>query len=403
MGPGIITANADNDAGGITTYSLAGAQFGYDLLWTLIPITLALVVVQEMGARMGAVTGKGLADLIRERFGIKVALFVMIILVAANFGVTMAEFSGLAAGGEIFGLPKYLTLPVAAVSIWLLVVKGTYKAVEKVFLVISSFYLTYIISGFLANPPWGQVLVAIATPRIHAETAYFLMAIGVIGTTITPLMQFYLQSAVVEKGTSIREYGYIRADVYVGSLITDVVAFFIVLACGTTIFAQHLAVNSAADAAQALGPLAGQYASGLFALGLLNASLLSASIVPLSTSYYVCEAFGWERGVRFSFKEAPIFLGLYTAIIALAAGIVIIPGAPLLHIMFLSQVANGLLLPFILVFMLFLVNNRSLMGKYTNGPAFNLVAWLTVGVIILLTAALVVSYVTGAMGLGLGA
>jgi len=389
MGPGIVTQNVDNDAGGITTYSLAGAGFGYALLWTLIPITIALYVIQEMSSRLGAVTGHGLADLIRERFGVRTTTLVMLALLLADFGNTMAEFSGLAAGGEIFGISKYVLVPLGALAVWLLVVKGTFRSVERVFLVASAFYISYIISGALARPDWGQVLRATVTPSFSLKADYVVMLVGVVGTTIAPWMQFYLQSAVVEKGITTKEYGYTRTDVLVGSIMTDVVAWFIIVACGATIFVHHLHIETAKDAALALRPLAGQYAAALFALGLINASLFSASVLPLATAHYVCEALGFEAGVDRTVRQAPFFYGLYIALIVGACTVVLLPRAPLLQILFLSQVANGVLLPFILVFMLLLVNNKRLMGAYTNSRAFNLVAWVTVVVMIVLTLALV--------------
>jgi Mn2+/Fe2+ NRAMP family transporter len=391
MGPGIITQNVDNDAGGITTYSLAGAQFGYALLWTMIPVTIALYVIQEMAARMGAVTGKGLADLIRERFGVRTTMLVMITLLLADFGNTLAEFSGLAAGGEIFGVPKYVFVPIGAVAVWILVVKGTYRFVELVFLGASAFYISYVISGLLAHPNWGTVMHATLVPTFSFKGDYIIMFVGVIGTTIAPWMQFYLQSAVVEKGITTKEYGYTRTDVLIGSLMTDVVAWFIIVACGATIFAHHISIQTAKDAALALGPLAGVYAAGLFALGLINASLFSASVLPLATAHYVCESLGFEAGVNRTFRQAPVFYGLYLGLIVGACVIVLIPRAPLLKIMFLSQVANGVLLPFILVYMLLLVNNKRLMGAYTNSRPFNMIAWITVLVMIVLTLALVVT------------
>ncbi len=391
MGPGIVTQNVDNDAGGITTYSLAGAQFGYALLWTLVPVTIALYVIQEMASRLGAVTGHGLADLIRERFGVRTTTFIMLALLVADFGNTMAEFSGLAAGGEIFGVSKYVLVPLGALAVWILVVKGTFRSVERVFLIASAFYVAYIISGALARPDWGQVLRATVTPSFSLKADYVVMLVGVIGTTIAPWMQFYLQSAVVEKGITTKEYGYTRTDVLVGSLMTDVVAWFIIVACGATIFAHHLHIETAKDAALALRPLAGVYASALFGFGLINASLFSASVLPLATSHYVCEAFGFEAGVNRTIRQAPIFYGLYIALIVGACIIVLLPGAPLLQILFLSQVANGVLLPFILVFMLLLVNNKRLMGAYTNSRPFNIIAWVTTVIMIVLTLALVVT------------
>jgi Mn2+/Fe2+ NRAMP family transporter len=393
MGPGIITQNVDNDAGGIATYSLAGAGFGYVLLWTMIPITIALYVVQEMAARLGAVTGHGLADLIRERYGVRTTTFVMLALLIADFGNTMAEFAGLAAGGEIFGISKYIFVPIGAVVVWLLVVKGTFRSVERVFLAASALYISYIISGALAHPGWGEVLRATVTPSFSWHADYLVMLVGVVGTTIAPWMQFYLQSTVVEKRITVKEYGYTRVDVFVGSIMTDVVAWFIIVACGATIFAHHLHVETVKDAALALFPLAGRYAGALFALGLINASLFSASVLPLATSYYVCEALGFQSGVDRTIRQAPVFYGLYIALIVGACAVVLLPGAPLLQILFLSQVANGVLLPFILIFMLLLVNRKRLMGAYTNSRTFNVIAWVTVVVMIVLTLALVVTQV----------
>jgi len=391
MGPGIVTQNVDNDAGGITTYSLAGAGFGYAMLWTLVPITIALYVIQEIAARLGAVTGKGLADLIREQFGVRTTTLVMLALLLADFGNTMAEFSGLAAGGEIFGVSKYILVPLGALAVWVLVVRGTFRSVERIFLIASAFYISYIISGLLARPDWGQVLHATVTPTFSFQAAYILMLVGVVGTTIAPWMQFYLQSAVVEKGITTKEYGYTRTDVLVGSIMTDVVAWFIIVACGATIFVHHLHIETAKDAALALRPLAGQYAAALFGLGLINASLFSASVLPLATAHYVCESLGFEAGVDRTVRQAPIFYGLYIALIAGACVIVLLPRAPLLSILFLSQVANGVLLPFILVFMLLLVNNKRLMGTYVNSRIFNVIAWVSVVVMIVLTLALVVT------------
>jgi Mn2+/Fe2+ NRAMP family transporter len=393
MGPGIVTQNVDNDAGGITTYSLAGAGFGYSLLWTMIPITIALYVVQEMAARLGAVTGHGLADLIRERYGVRTTTLVMLTLLLADFGNTMAEFSGLAAGGEIFGISKYILVPIGALAVWLLVVKGTFRSVERIFLTASAFYISYVISGVLAHPNWGEVLRATMTPSFSLHADYLLMLVGVVGTTIAPWMQFYLQSAVVEKRITVKEYGYTRADVFIGSIMTDVVAWFIIVACGATIFAHHLHVETVKDAALALFPLAGHYAGAVFAFGLINASLFSASVLPLATSYYVCEALGFESGVDRTIRQAPVFYGLYIALIVGACAVVLLPGAPLLQILFLSQVANGILLPFILIFMLLLVNRKRLMGAYTNSRTFNAIAWVTVIVMVVLTLALVVTQV----------
>jgi NRAMP (natural resistance-associated macrophage protein)-like metal ion transporter len=391
VGPGVITANVDNDAGGITTYSLAGAQYGYALLWTMIPITVALIVVQEMCARMGAVTGKGLADLIRENFGVRLTFLLMVGLLFANLANTMAEFSGLAASGEIFGLSKYLTVPAGAVLVWWLVVKGSYRQVEKVFLFASLLYVSYILAGILSHPDWTQVARETVTPTISFKPAFVTMLIGVVGTTIAPWMQFYLQSAVVDKGVSARDYAFSRIDVIVGCIGAVIVAFFIMLTTAATLHLHHIPIETAEDAALALRPLAGRYSSYLFAFGLLNASVFAASILPLATAYSVCEGIGWERGVNHSFREAPEFYGLYTGLIVLGAGLVLLPRIPLLLIMYLSQVVNGVLLPFVLVFMLILINNRALMGSYRNSPAFNLIAWATTILVSLLTVALAVT------------
>lgn len=395
LGPGIITANVDNDAGGITTYSVAGAQFGYSLLWTLIPITVALVVVQEMVARMGVVTGKSLADLIRERFGMKITFYLMISLLLADLGNTVAEFAGWVASMELFGVSKYLSVPIGALLVWWLVVKGTYRVVEKIFLFSCTIFVTYIVSAFLAAPPWAQVLTATLKPTFDMKPSYLMMIIGVVGTTIAPWMQFYLQSAVAEKNIKIEQYKASRLDVVVGCIITDVVAFFIIVACGTTLFSHGIKINDAADAARALEPLAGKYASALFAIGLANASLFAASILPLATAYYVCEGMGWESGIDHDFKSAPQFMWLYTGLIAVGALIILIPNAPLIAIMLVSQVVNGVMLPFVLIFMLILINNKSLMGEYVNSKVYNSIAWVTVIVMIVLTLALVISPLAG--------
>ena len=389
VGPGIITANVDNDAGGITTYSLAGAHYGNGLLWTLVPITIALVVIQEMSARMGVMTGKGLADLIRESFGVKVTFWVMVALLVADVGNTIAEFSGVAASLGIFGAPVWASVPLTAMAVWLLVLKGTYRQVEKVFLVACVFYVAYPVSAILAKPEWGSVLKETVTPSFQASGGYVAMLVGVVGTTIAPWMQFYLQSAVVEKGITPEHYAHSRLDVVVGCIITDVVAFFIIAACAATIWKAGIQVETADQAALALGPLAGKHASWLFAFGLFNASFFAATILPLATSYYVCEAFGWESGIDKKWGEAKQFYALYTGIVALGAAVVLIPRLPLVKIMLVSQVVNGMLLPFILIFMLLLVNDHRIMGKHRNGPWFNAIAWTTTVVMIALTAYLV--------------
>jgi NRAMP (natural resistance-associated macrophage protein)-like metal ion transporter len=390
VGPGIITANVDNDAGGITTYSLAGAQYGTKLLWTLIPITIALVVVQEMSARMGVVTGKGLADLIRENFGVKVTFWMSIALVLANLGNVIAEFAGVAASLEIFQVPRWVSVPLAAAAVWLLVLKGSAKLVERVFLVACLFYIAYPLSGFLARPDWGSTLRDTITPTFEWNGTYVAMLVGVVGTTIAPWMQFYLQSAVVEKHIKVEEYPLSRLDVVAGCIVTDVVAFFIVAACATTLYKAGVKVETADQAALALAPLAGKYASLLFAFGLFNASFFAASILPLSTAYYVCESFGWESGIDRRYGDAKQFYWLYSGLIAVGAAIVLVPRLPLLTIMLVSQIVNGILLPFVLVYMLVLVNDPKLMGSHRNGRFFNAVAWVTTVVMIALTAYLVV-------------
>src|SRR5229473_3354152 len=367
VGPGFITANVDNDAGGILTYSQTGAQFGYTLLWTMIPITIALIVVQEMCARMGAVTGKGLSDLIREEFGLRITFLMMLGILITNFGNVVTEFIGIATSLELFNWPRYYTVPVCAVIVWLIVVKGQYKSVEKVFLAASFFYITYILAGVRAHPLWKDAAMAtIKPPSLHAfrEQAYLFMVIGVVGTTIAPWMQFYLQSSIVEKGVTVRGIKASRWDVIAGCIFTDVVAWFIIVTCAATLYVHgYHDINYAADAAQALRPLAGQYAYILFAVGLFNASLFAASILPLSTAYTVCEGLGFESGVGKKFREAPVFYWLYTLLIVAGGAFVLtIPGQQLVKIVIWSQVLNGVVLPFVLIFMLLLINNKELMG-----------------------------------------
>lgn len=391
MGPGIITANVDNDAGGITTYSLAGAQFGYNLLWTFIPMIIALAVIQEMGVRMGIVSGKGLADLIREKVGIKLTFIMMIALLIANFGNVLAEFSGIAVSTGIFGIPTFVALPLAALFVWLLVVKGNYKSVEKVFLLASALYLSYIVAGYLAQPDWALAAKSMLIPQISLDTAYITMVIGMVGTTIAPWMMFYIQSSVVEKGITLQNLKYSKIDAIFGAIVVNIVAFFIVVACAATINANGIQVNNVADVSSALAPLAGQYASILFALGFLNASLFAASILPLSTAYYVCESLGVEAGVNKGFREAPVFHGLYLGLIILAVIIISIPNVPLLMILFLSQVANGILLPFVLIFMLLIINDKKIMGEYVNSRAFNFIAILTAIIVMGLSIGLLIT------------
>ena len=396
IGPGFITANVDNDPGGILTYSQAGAKYGYTLLWTLVPTTVALIVVQEMAARMGAITGKGLSDLIREEFGLRMTFFTMIVLGLADFGNIAAEFAGLASGMGIFGVSKYISVPIGAALVWTVIVRGSYKPVEKVLLLLSLIYFAYPVSAILAKPNWKLALENTIVPQFNADPGYLIMIVGLIGTTITPWMQFYLQASIVEKGVSKRDYGLSRLDVIFGCVVTDVIAFFIVVACAATIFhTSHREIGDVADAAKALAPFAGRFASILFALGLVNASLMSAAILPLATSYNICEGLGFESGIDRRFGEAKIFYGLYTALIVCGAGFVLIPGLPLLKVILISQVANGVLLPFVLVFMLKLVNRERLMGEYRNGFWGNAIAGTTSVVMMGLTAVMIWNSLAG--------
>jgi NRAMP (natural resistance-associated macrophage protein)-like metal ion transporter len=393
LGPGFITANVDNDAGGILTYSAAGAQFGYTLLWTMIPITIALIVVQEMCARMGVVTGKGLSDLIREEFGLRITFVIMILLVAVNFTNVVTEFSGIAGSMQLFHVTKYLSVPICAFIVWILVVKGDYKSVEKIFLIASVFYIAYTITGVLSGPDWHLAMVETVKlpPRsVWSDKAYVYTTVAVIGTTITPWMQFYLQSSIVEKGVSVRQYKASRLDVIIGSIFTDIVAWFIVVACAATLYTHGIRnITDPSDAAGAMKPLAGQYAFILFAAGLFNASLFAASILPLSTAYTVCEGLGFESGLDKGFREARFFYWLYSLLLFAGAAVVLIPNFPLVKFSILSQVLNGVLLPLVLVFMLKLINKHELMGKYTNSRLFNVIAWTTAIIVTALSLVLV--------------
>jgi NRAMP (natural resistance-associated macrophage protein)-like metal ion transporter len=387
LGPGFVTANVDNDPGGILTYSQAGAKYGYALLWTLIPTTIALIVVQEMASRMAVATGKGLSDLIREEFGLRITFFTMIVLALADLGNIFAEFAGIASGMGIFGVSKYIAVPIGAAVVWWVIVKGSYRPVERILILLSFVYLAYPISAFFAHPDWHTALVKTIVPEFRNDSAYITMVVGLIGTTITPWMQFYLQASVVEKGTSKKDYRLARWDVVLGCIVTDVVAFFIVVACAATLFKSgHGEINDAAEAAIALKPFAGQFASLLFGIGLVNASLLSAAILPLATAHNVCEGLGFESGVDKRFSEARIFYSLYTFLIVLGAGCVLIPKMPLFKVILLSQVANGVLIPFVLIFMLKLVNRESLMGEMRNGRAANAIAVSMTVVMVVLTA-----------------
>jgi len=391
VGPGIITANADNDAGGITTYSVAGAHYGYSLLWIMPLVALALVIVQEMSARLGVVTGKGLAGIIRESLGVRAAAIILGILMTANFTNTVCEFAGVAASMEVFGVSKYISVPLVAVGVWLLIVKGNYKSVERVFLFASAVYLAYVASCILARPPWPTVAKALVTPDFRFEAGYVMLAITIIGTTIAPWMQFYQQSAIADKGLKAADYPYERLDVIIGSVFGALIACFIVVACAATLFANGVHIETAKDAALALHPLAGPYAAALFALGLLNASVFTAAILPLSTAYVFCEAFGWESGVSHKFREAPVFFGIYTAIIVLGAGIILLPIRSLVQVILASQTFNGVLLPFILVVMLRLINDRQVMGRFVNRRIFNAISWVIVTALIVLTVILLIT------------
>lgn len=390
MGPGIITSNVDNDAGGITTYSLAGAEYGLKLIWSLIPIMIALIVIQEMCARMGVVTGKGLSDLIREKFGAKITFYLMIGVFLTNMGNVLSEFAGVAAGMEVFGVNKFISVPVSAFLVWWMVVKGTYKSVEKAFLVACIFYVSYIVTGIIVRPDWGSVFEHVTLPQLSFQPSEMTMLIGVVGTTIAPWMQFYLQASIVEKGIKIADYKFARFDVVMGGIIVQVVAFFIILACSETLFKHGVRIETAKDAALSLAPLAGRYCTYLFAFGLVNASLFAASILPLSTAYLICEGLGWEVGIDKKFVEAPQFYGFYSIIILLGAGTILFPNFPLIPIMYFSQVLNGMVLPFILIFMLLLINDKKLMGEHANGFVFNTIAWLTSIAMIVLTLLLIV-------------
>jgi Mn2+/Fe2+ NRAMP family transporter len=390
LGPGFITANVDNDPGGILTYSQAGAKFGYALLWTLIPTTIALIVVQEMAARMGAVTGKGLSDLIREEFGLRATFVTMAILGVADFGNIAAEFAGLASGMGVFGVSKYVAVPIGAALVWTVIVRGRYKPVERTLILFSLIYFAYPVSAILAKPDWKLALHDTLVPRFSGDPQYLLMIVGLIGTTITPWMQFYLQASIVEKGIDSRHYSLSRWDVILGCIVTDVIAFFIVVACAATMFKTgHGEIKDAAEAAVALRPFAGQFATLLFAVGLVNASLLSAAILPLATAYNICEGLGFESGIERRFSEAPIFYWLYTLLIASGAGFVLIPHLPLLKVLLLSQVANGVLLPFVLFYMLTLINRKRIMQEFTNNAWQNAIAWSTAVIMVALTAGLI--------------
>jgi Mn2+/Fe2+ NRAMP family transporter len=383
LGPGIITGSVDNDAGGIAVYSVAGATYGYGLIWTLIPSFIVLLVIQEMNARMGIVTGKGLSDLIRENAGLKITFFIFIGLLISNIGNTTTELAGVAGSMEIFGISKYISVPLVAIFVWFLVVKGTYKIAERIFLIFSVSLLTYVVSALMSKPQWGEIGTAIIHPRMEMNSQSLAMVIALVGTTIAPWMQFYMQSSVIEKGLKMKNFKLTLIDIAVGCVVTIVVAFFIMVACGSTLHPNGIVINEAKDAALALKPFAGELASQVFAFGLFVASVFSATILPLATAYYISEAFGFESGIDKKWDEAKEFYILYTGILVVSAIIILIPNAPLIKISVWSQVLNGILLPVVLVSMILLINNKKIMGKYVNKPIQNLVGW---GAVVLLTA-----------------
>ncbi len=396
MGPGIITANVDNDANGIATYSVAGAHFGYSLLWVMFLAAFFSALIQEMCGRLGCITGKGLSDLIRENFGVKITMYLMMILLFANFTNVIGNFAGLAAGAELlFGIPRYVSVPLGALFVWMVVVKGSYKKVEKIFLWACLIYLTYILSGIMAKPDWGTIGRTLVRPRIETDFEWIYMVIAMMGCSLAPWMQFFQTSAVRDKNIPVKDYIFSRWDTYIGTAFMAIVSFFIMIACAATLHVEGIQIETAEQAAMALKPLAGQYASLLFGIGLMNAAVFSTAIIPISTSYAICEAFGWESGVGKKFGEAPVFLGIYTFMIAFGAFIILIPGIPLIPIMVLSQALNGILLPFILVMILILINNKKLMGNYTNSPIFNFMSWTAVAVVGLLSLILVIMAFTG--------
>jgi len=391
LGPGIITGSIDNDAGGITTYSVAGANYGYRLLWTLLPSFIALLTVQEMNARMGIVTGKGLADLIRENFGVRITFYIFTFLLIADIGNTATEFAGVAGSLMVFNVDKNISVPLAAIAVWILVVKGDYKISEKVFLLFSVFLLSYIVSAVLAKPDWGEIGEAMLKPTVQWDNAYLITMLGLVGTTVAPWMQFYMQSSVIEKGIKIADYKYTLWDVVVGCIVTVVVAFFIIVSCAATLHVNHVSINQAKDAALALKPFAGVLAGEVFAFGLFVASVFSAAILPLAASFYICEAFGFEAGINKKFSDAPQFYSLFTLIIMIAVGVILIPNAPLIAITLWTQVLNAILLPVVLICMMVIINKAEIMGEYTNKRYQNIIGWATSAILIILSAILVIS------------
>ena len=405
LGPGLIAANAGNDAGAVATWASVGALYGYEMLWVLVVITVSLCVVQEMCARMGAAAGKGLADLIREHFGVRGAAFAMLTLLVANALVTISEFAGIAAAGELLGIPKYVTVPLAAAGVWLLITRGSYAKVEKVFLVMSLAFFTYPIAAILAKPDWSAVAIHTVIPTVHVSATFFLLIVGTVGTTITPYMQLYIQSSVAEKGVDMEHYKAERNETYFGSIFAAVVVASILIATAATVFTHSggagVQINDAKQAALALEPFLGMYAPLLFAIGLMGASLLAAAVLPLATAYAVCESFGFERGVSHSFREAPIFHGLFTGMLAFGALVALIPGLQLISVIILAQVINGALLPILLVFIIKLVNNRQIMGKYVNKPWQNVIAWSTASVLSVLSLIMIVTLILPVFGVQL--
>jgi NRAMP (natural resistance-associated macrophage protein)-like metal ion transporter len=385
LGPGIITGSVDNDAGGITTYSVAAATYGYSILWTMLPSFVALLVVQEMNMRMGACTGKGLADLIRESFGIKVTFWIFLGLLIADIGNTATEFAGVAGSMDIFGISKYVSVPLAAGVVWILVTRGNYKTTERIFLLFSACLLSYVFSAVAARPDWHQVARAFIQPQFHVDKNYLVLVLGIVGTTIAPWMQFYMQSAVIEKGTTMDDYKFALADVVIGCIATVSVAVFIMVACAATLHANNVVINEARDAALALKPFAGALASGVFAFGLFVASIFSATILPLATAFYICEAFGFSAGIDKRVKEAPQFYTLFAAIMIIACGIVLFPNAPLIKITLCTQDINAILLPVVLVSMQLIVNDPQIMGRHVNNKFQNAVGWTTTVILIVLT------------------
>jgi Mn2+/Fe2+ NRAMP family transporter len=394
-GPGIIAELAGNDAGGISTFSVAGASYGYAALWTVPIACLFLMVVQESAARMGAVTGKGFAALIRENFGLRLTAFAMLALLVSNTGTTLSEFAGIAAGMELFGASKYISVPIAGLAVWALLMGGSYRRTERIFLVISLVFLTYVFSAFIGKPDWAEVATNTFVPHFVFDKGFFALIIALIGTTIAPWMIFFGQSNVVEKGAQIRQLFFQRIDVFSGAIVACLVVWFIIITTGTVLFSQGIVVEDAADAAHALEPIVGDFAQQLFATGLVGASFLAACVLPMTTSYAICEAFGWERGSDHSFSEAPVFKGLITLVIVFSCVVVLIPNADLMGIMLTAQFVNGILLPILLVFLIILINNKRVMGAYANGLLANTLSWLTIVAVVVLTAILLVMQILG--------